>query len=84
MVSTSKLKAVMVANGFNQNDMAEILGMNQATFSKKLNSGHFDGPEIEMMLTVLDFDGFDPTEVFFTGWVAYKRKADKLIHRKAV
>lgn len=84
MVSTKKLSAVMKLNGFNQKDMAKILGISPATFSRKLSTGHFDGPEIEMMLTFLDFDGFDPTEVFFTGWVAYKRKADRLIHKKKV
>lgn len=84
MVDTKKLKAVLAFNGYTQSDMAYILGINECTFSRKIRSGEFTSREMELMCVLLDFTGFDMTDVMFSGWREYKPKADRLIHHKSV
>lgn len=84
MVSKDKLKAVLAYNGYTQQDMAYILGISPTSFSHKINEGNFTGREIELMIILLDFTGFDMTEVMFTEWKKYKPLADRVIHHKNV
>lgn len=84
MVSKEKLRAVMASNGYNQSDMAYILGISETAFSRKINDGDFTGREIELMCILLDFSGFDMTEVMYSEWRKYKPLADRLIHHKSV
>lgn len=80
MVNSELLRAVIHSNGYTQTDLADILGINQKTLRNKLKTGKFTGFEIEMMLILLDFTGFDPTEVMFSNWKEYKPLADNIIH----
>lgn len=84
MVDRNKLRAVLKSNGYTQSDMAYILGISQTSFSHKINDGNFTGREIELMCILLDFSGFDMTDVMFTEWKKYKPLADRIIHHKRV
>ena len=64
MFDKRKLQAQMVLKGKNAECLAKILGMNTATFYRKMNNnGDFSREEIQKIIIVLDIS--DPMDIFF-------------------
>lgn len=54
MTDTLKLKAAIIENGFNQEQLAEMLGMTTATFNYKVNNkSEFKASEIKDLCEIL-------------------------------
>lgn len=65
-----ELKAIIVANGKTQADVAKHLNMAVKTFNIKLNSGEFGTSDIDKMIDYLHIK--DPMWIFFDRKVTYK------------
>lgn len=64
MFDKRKLQAQMVLKGKNAEWLAKVLGMNTATFYRKMNNnGDFSREEIQKIILVLDIS--DPMDIFF-------------------
>ena len=72
MVNINKLKAKIVENGFNVEYVADKVGMDKATFYRKMaNNGEtFLVKEVDAMARVLKMTGDDINAIFFTQTVA--------------
>ncbi len=66
MINSNKIKARIVELGFNQQQVAEKLGIDVSSFNQKINSTSprvFNLTEVEEMITILEIE--DPREYFF-------------------
>lgn len=72
MVNINKLKAKIVENGFNVEYVADKVGMDKATFYRKMaNNGEtFLVKEVDAMARVLKMTGDDINAIFFAQIVA--------------
>lgn len=72
MVNINKLKAKIVENGFNVEYVADKVGMDKATFYRKMaNNGEtFLVKEVDAMARVLKMTGDDINAIFFAQTVA--------------
>lgn len=68
MVDANKLRGKIVEKGLSQRDVAQILGMSDATFYRKMKERKFDSSEISKMIVALDIE--NPMEIFFAEFVA--------------
>lgn len=64
MIKTAKLLGIIVERGLSQKAVAKKLGINEATFYRKMKRGVFDSDEIYGMIKYLGIE--NPTSVFFT------------------
>ena len=63
MLNVNALRAEMVKNGYNQQTMAQELGITSRTFGTRLKTGDFGANEIEVMINKLNLS--DPMSIFF-------------------
>lgn len=63
MVNTNKLRGIIAERGYDQKDVAEMIGKSPKTFYEKMKKGKFDSDEIMSMVSGLKID--NPTEIFF-------------------
>lgn len=63
MIKTAKLLGIIAERGLSQKTVAKKLGMNEATFYKKMKRGVFDSDEICGMIEYLGID--NPAAIFF-------------------
>lgn len=63
MVKTSKLLGIIAERGLSQKAVAKTLGINEATFYRKMKRAVFDSDEIYEMITLLDIE--NPADIFF-------------------
>ncbi len=63
MLDKKALKAEMVRNGYNNNTMANELGISSRTFTTRLKTGDFGTKEIDIMIEKLHLD--NPLNIFF-------------------
>lgn len=67
MLNVNALKAEMVRNGYNQQTLAQELGITSRTFATRLKTGDFGSKEIEIMISKLKLS--DPISIFFANKV---------------
>ena len=67
MLKVNALKAEMVRNGYNQQTLAQELGITSRTFATRLKTGDFGSKEIEIMISKLKLS--DPISIFFANKV---------------
>ena len=67
MVDTNKLRGIIVAHGYTQQDMAKKLGIAPKTFYEKMKKGVFGTDEASILIQVLDIN--NPADVFFANRV---------------
>lgn len=66
MFNKNKLSAKFVENGFTMKDIATLLGINQATLYRKMNSEtDFTRNEISMLKDYLNFSLDEMNDIFF-------------------
>lgn len=58
-----KLQAQMVLKGLTGREVSEMLGIDESTFSRKMNNGNFTRSEIAKLIEILSLD--DPMSIFF-------------------
>lgn len=68
MVDTNKLRGKIAEKGLSQRDVAQALGISDATFYRKMKEKKFDSSEISKMINVLEIE--NPIEIFFAEFVA--------------
>lgn len=68
MFDRRALQAQMVLKGYTQIQIAEELGIDPATMSKKMSSGDFRRGEIEELIILLQIE--NPVSIFFAPEVA--------------
>lgn len=67
MVDTNKLRGIIVAHGYTQQDMAKKLGIAPKTFYEKMKKGVFGTDEASILIQELDIN--NPADVFFANRV---------------
>ena len=67
MVDTNKLRVIIVAHGYTQQDMAKKLGIAPKTFYEKMKKGVFGTDEASILIQELDIN--NPADVFFANRV---------------
>lgn len=70
MVNTNKLRGVMREKGTTAGKLSEIIGINQSTFSYKINSGKFTIEEADKIAQALCLTSEEATAIFFSQFVA--------------
>lgn len=70
MVNTNKLKGMIAEKGTTAGKLAESIGINQSTFSNKINSGKFTIEEADNIVRVLGLTSNEATAIFFSQFVA--------------
>ena len=66
MFQKNLLKAAMVKRGYTVKSLALALGMNQATFYRKVQrDGDFTREEVNTMIKCLDLDTSEYKDIFF-------------------
>lgn len=63
MVDKRKLRAAWIAKGYRQSEVAELVGVSKATFSRKMNNGEFGVDEAKKLIEILDIE--NPSAIFF-------------------
>jgi len=63
MIKTAKLIGIIAEKGLNQRMVAKKLGINEATFYRKMHRGVFDSDEIYGMIELLGIE--NPAAIFF-------------------
>jgi transcriptional regulator with XRE-family HTH domain len=63
MILVNELKGRITANGYNQTQIASMLGITPKTFTLKMQKGVFGSDEIEKMIKILKIE--DPVKIFF-------------------
>ena len=64
MIDTNALKGAIVTKGYTQEDVAKKIGIQPATFYRKMDRGVFLSNEIEFMIDLLEIE--DPVSIFFS------------------
>ena len=67
MVDTNKLRGIIVAHGYTQQDMAKKLGIAPKTFYEKMKKGVFGTDEASILIQELDINNH--ADVFFANRV---------------
>ena len=70
MVDTNKLRAMWVAKGLRQADVARLIDMSQRTFSRKMKRGIFGSDDMEKLIDALQIS--EPCSIFFAKKVTCK------------
>ena len=72
MVNVNKLKAKMVENGINVDEISDMIGVDRATFYRRLaNNGEtFSIKEADMIINVLNLTKDEVNSIFFSQIVA--------------
>lgn len=72
MVNTNKLKGKIVECGMTVSDLAEIVGIDRATFYRKLNINgeNFTIKEADNISKALNLSLFEVNAIFFSQYVA--------------
>lgn len=72
MVNTLKLKGIIVEKNTSQEAVAESIGMNRATFYRKMKSGgkNFTIGEIQKMVKTIPLTNEEAMSIFFNNKVA--------------
>lgn len=65
-MKANKLRAKMVEANFSASEVSKALGMNRATFYRKMKSGAFSLKEVETMQNMLNLNTAELIEIFFT------------------
>lgn len=65
MIQTNEIIGLMAKNGITKADLADKMGMNRNTLSKKLKSGKFGMDEIDTLIDVLNIPKDDWIRIFF-------------------
>lgn len=69
MFDKNRLRAYIMLKGLTNEKVAELMGINNSTFSKKINrGGSFTREEMVKLVEILDID--DPMAVFFAPEIA--------------
>ncbi len=63
MIKTAKLLGIIAEKGLSQKAVAKKLGINEATFYRKMRRGVFDSDEIYGMIECLGIE--NPEDIFF-------------------
>ncbi len=64
MFDSKKFKAELIIKGKNMKDIANVLGINEATLYRKVNgNSDFYRREIQIICNYLDIE--DPSDIFF-------------------
>ena len=63
MIAVNELKGRIVAAGYTEGKIADILGITQKTFGLKLKRGVLGSDEIETLIELLNIQ--DPMPIFF-------------------
>lgn len=63
MVDTNKLRAMWVAKGLRQSDVARMIDMSERTFSRKMKRGIFGSDDMEKLIDALQIS--EPCSIFF-------------------
>lgn len=63
MIKTTKLRGIIAERGLSQKAVAKKLGLNEATFYRKMKRGIFDSDEIDGMIEYLGIE--NPEVIFF-------------------
>lgn len=70
MTDTLKLKALIVAHGYTQKDIAKMLGLSVQSLNKKIhNKSEFKASEINRLCSILAVE--DGTAIFFAPRVEF-------------
>lgn len=71
MVDTNKLKGAIVANGKDQKQIANKLGIDKSTFYRKMKEGgSFSVGEAAKMAEIIPLSDAEAISIFFNGEVA--------------
>lgn len=70
MVDTNKLRAMWVAKGLRQADVARLIDMSERTFSRKMKRGIFGSDDMEKLIDALQIS--EPCSIFFADKVTCK------------
>lgn len=72
MVNVNKLKGKMVENGLNVSELAALIGIDKATFYRKLNADgeNFTIKEADLIADKLSLDRDEVNAIFFSQFVA--------------
>ncbi|HAX53363.1 helix-turn-helix domain-containing protein [Blautia liquoris] len=72
MVNTNKLRGKMIEHGMNVEELSLALGMNRATFYRRLNSDgeEFSIREADMIVNILKLKKEEANAIFFSQFVA--------------
>lgn len=63
MVNTAKIKGLIAEKDLTQQKVAQMLGISDATFYRKMKTGKFDTEEAYKLVEILNIT--NPAEVFF-------------------
>lgn len=63
MITTNEIKGLIRARGMTQAEVAEKMGINPVTLSRKLSKGVLNSDEIEVLIEVLEIN--NPASIFF-------------------
>ena len=63
MLNRNELKAAMARKGYNQETLANAIGITPRTFSSKIKKGNFGLNEMDAMISLLEIK--NPVEIFF-------------------
>lgn len=63
MIATNEIKGLIRARGMTQAEVAEKMGINPVTLSRKLSKGVLNSDEIEVLIEVLEIN--NPASIFF-------------------
>lgn len=71
-MNVNKLRGKIVENGFNVGDVASLIGIDRATFYRKLNNNGdtFTVKEVNDLCKVLKLNKEDAVSIFFANTVA--------------
>lgn len=72
MVNVNKLRGKIVENGLTIDEVADKMGINRATFYRKLNSGgkNFLIRDVDALVKILHLKSDEATAIFFAQYVA--------------
>lgn len=63
MIATNEIKGLIRARGMTQAEVAEKMGINPVTLSRKLGKGILNSDEIEVLIDILKIK--NPASIFF-------------------
>lgn len=79
LIDTNKLKGAIVANGKNQKQIAEELGIDKSTFYRKMKEGGtFSIGEVSQMAEIIPLSDTEAIGIFFNHEVAETQQKEKV------